>query len=99
MKSLFLWILPGLITLSAQAGAQKLSDQKTCLKRAREIYADIWKHYRVNKYKGLFLENYPIDTAKLNYFQGNAVKPKEVSFLWPFSSMYSATNALLHVPS
>lgn len=99
MKSFFLWLLPGMIFFSGPARAQKLSDQNICLNRAREIYGDIWKHYRVDKYKGLFLENFPTDTAKLNYFQGNAVKPKEVSFLWPFSSMYSATNALLHVPS
>lgn len=99
MKRFFLWVLPGWMLFSGHAGAQHLSDRNACLSRAREIYDDIWKHYRVNKYKGLFLENFPIDTGKLDYFQGNAVKPKEVSFLWPFSSMYSATNALLGVPS
>ena len=70
-----------------------------CISRAQEIYAKIWTLYRVPAY-GLFSENYPADNnAKLDYFQGDKVKAKEVSFLWPYSGMLSATNALLHVPS
>jgi len=93
-------LIVSLVLLSGIAGAQPLSDRKTCLSRAIQMYQDIWKYYRVNKYKGLFLENFPADTGgQINYLQGSAVKAKEVSFLWPFSGVYSATNALLHVPA
>jgi uncharacterized protein YyaL (SSP411 family) len=78
---------------------QGLSDKRTCLKRAQKMYRLIWEHYRVKKYIGLFSENFPADTqSKLNYFQGDAVRQKEVSFLWPFSGMMSATNAMLNIP-
>lgn len=90
-------ILFALIALSASVQAQKLTDKKTCLSRSQYIYRQIWDHYRVNKYQGLFLENFPKDAAgKVDYVEGNAVSVKEVSFLWPFSGMMSATNALLH---
>lgn len=100
IKNIFrLAFFAGLILSAASVQAQGLSDKKTCLDRAQRIYHDVWKYYRVPKYKGLFLENYPVDTAaKLDYFQGSAVKPKEVSFLWPFFGVYSATNALTQVP-
>jgi mannose/cellobiose epimerase-like protein (N-acyl-D-glucosamine 2-epimerase family) len=79
--------------------AQGLTDKKTCRQRAEKMYQLIWEHYRVKKYIGLLSENFPADTqTKLDYFQGDAVKQKEVSFLWPFSAMMSATNALLHIP-
>lgn len=101
IKSALQWSLYiGLILSIVSADAQDLSDKKTCLNRAQQMYQDIWKCYRVKKYKGLFLENFPIDTSgRIGYVQGKAVKTKEVSFLWPFSGMYSATNALLHVPA
>src|ERR1044071_5104468 len=31
--------------------------------------------------------------------EGGGVKEKAVSFLWPFSGMFSATNVLLQIPS
>ena len=68
--------------------------------RAEKMYADIWARYRVPAYRGLFSENFPSNKADaLNYFQGNGVKEKEVSFLWPFSGVFSATNALVKIPS
>ena len=86
-----------LITLSASIKAQSLTDKKECLSRAKDIYHQIWDLYRVHKYPGLFLENYPRDTTgKVDYVEGSAVSVKEVSFLWPFSGMMSATNTLLH---
>ncbi|MDB5137107.1 MAG: putative hydrolase [Mucilaginibacter sp.] len=70
------------------------------LQRAEKIYADIWTHYRVPAYPGLFSENFPSDKKDtLDYFQGNKVKVKQVSFLWPFSGMFSATNVLLKIPA
>ena len=88
-----------IVTVSASAKAQSMSDQKTCLSRATEIYGQIWKDYRVHQYPGLFLEYFPKDTAgKVDYVEGSAVEVKAVSFLWPFSGMMSATNALLHNP-
>lgn len=101
IKGSLCWILfAGLLLPSSLTSAQSLSDRGTCLNRAKFMYRQIWKCYRVKKYKGLFLENYPKDTTdKLDYLQGKAVDTKEVSFLWPFSGVYSATNALLSVPA
>jgi hypothetical protein len=83
-----------------KAYAQGNSNTAECLKRAQDIYAKIWQDYRVPAYKGLFLENYPSDVnAKLDYLQGDKVKARAVSFLWPFSGVMSATNALMHNPS
>lgn len=68
--------------------------------RAETMYTNIWKRYRVPSQKGLFSEHYPSGkNDTLNYFQGTGVKEKEVSFLWPFSGVFSATNVLLKIPS
>jgi rhamnogalacturonyl hydrolase YesR len=70
------------------------------LKRSTAMYQKVWRQYRVPAYSGLFSENYPANnTDSLTYMQGGGVKPKEVSFLWPFSGVLSATNVLLKVPS
>jgi uncharacterized protein YyaL (SSP411 family) len=80
--------------------AQNLSTSQECLSRAQDIYAKIWHDYRVPAYKGLCSENYPADSsAKLDYLQGDKVKARAVSFLWPFSGVMSATNALMRVQS
>jgi uncharacterized protein YyaL (SSP411 family) len=93
LSALFAFI----IGFSAIVAAQSLTAKKTCLSRAQEMYGQIWHHYRVHKYSGLFLEYFPKDTTgKVDYVEGSAVQVKEVSFLWPFSGMMSATNALLH---
>ncbi|MFI5160095.1 MAG: glycoside hydrolase family 76 protein [Sphingobacteriales bacterium] len=93
-------LLALLIVFSVTVKAQSLSDKQTCLSRAQKMYKQIWDHYRVKKYPGLFLEYFPRDTAgKVDYVEGSAVQVKEVSFLWPFSGMMSATNAMLHNPS
>jgi len=85
-------------TESAVAQQSKLSTEY--LQRAEKMYADIWKHYRVPAYQGLFSEFFPsYKTGSLNYFQGDKVKTKEVSFLWPFSGVFSVTNVLLTIPS
>ncbi len=70
------------------------------LQRAQHLYSEIWRLYRVPGYVGLFTENFPANRSDtLNYFQGSGVKEKKVSFLWPFSGMFSATNVLLKIPS
>ncbi|RYU90528.1 hydrolase [Mucilaginibacter terrigena] len=69
-------------------------------KRAESIYLNVWKRYRVPAQIGLFSENYPSNNKDtLTYFQGSGVKEKEVSFLWPFSGMFSAANVLMKVPA
>lgn len=94
-------ILIGIITIccvSCSLLAQDMS--KEYLKRAESMYALIWKHYRVPVHAGLFAENFPSGRSDtLTYFQGDAVKEKAVSFLWPFSGMFSATNVLFKLPS
>jgi hypothetical protein len=70
------------------------------LKRAESLYTTIWTLYRTPAYPGLFTESYPSHhNDTLTYFQGSAVKEKAVSFLWPFSGMFSATNVLLKMPA
>lgn len=70
------------------------------LGRAQTMYKLIWKYYRKPQY-GLFAENFPSSgkADSLNYLQGSSVKEKEVSFLWPYSGMFSATNVLIKVPA
>jgi rhamnogalacturonyl hydrolase YesR len=70
------------------------------LKRAETMYANIWKDYRVPAYTGLFSENFPSNkNDSLTYMQGGNVGEKPVSFLWPFSGVFSATNMLMKIPS
>ena len=64
------------------------------------MYATVWKQYHVPGYPGLFTENFPSKkTDTLTYMEGGGVKEKKVSFLWPFSGMYSATNVLVKIAS
>lgn len=66
------------------------------LDRAEQIYQKVWSLYRVPKYM-LFSEYYP-NTYKpdLTYFQDNTgKKTQEVSYLWPMSGVFSATNVLM----
>jgi hypothetical protein len=87
-----------LIVLSIQVNAQTSS--KEYLERAESMYANVWKNYRVPAYPGLFSENFPSKgTDTLTYMEGGSVREKKVSFLWPFSGMFSATNVLLQFPS
>lgn len=80
-------------------GMAQADTSKIYRERAQSMYQHIWKHYRVSKYTGLFSEKYPSGKSdSLNYFQGDAVKAKEVSFLWPFSGVFTATNILMRVP-
>lgn len=84
--------------LQASFAQQKVAAEYR--KRAETMYTNIWKHYRLPSQKGLFAENYPSNKKDtLNYFQGGGVRAKEVSFLWPFSGMFSATNVLLKIPA
>lgn len=88
-----------LVMYSGFAGAQN-NKSAIYLQRAETMYASIWTNYRVPTYQGLFSENFPSNKKDtLNYFQGAGVTEKQVSFLWPFSGMFSATNVLMRVPS
>lgn len=87
-----------LFTCFNQAFGQK-KDSEVYLQRAETIYTNVWKHYRVPRQSGLFTENFPsVQKDTLTYMQGGGVKEKKVSFLWPFSGMFSATNVLLKIP-
>jgi hypothetical protein len=67
--------------------------------RADQMFKKVWDHYRVQQYPGLFTENYPSGkSVSLDYFQGAQVAEKPVSFLWPFSGMFSAANVLIRFP-
>ena len=67
--------------------------------KADAFFEKVWTMYRLKKHPGLFSEHYPSgEKADLDYFQGSNVKEKEVSFLWPFSGMFSAANVLIRYP-
>ncbi|RYD71141.1 MAG: hydrolase, partial [Sphingobacteriales bacterium] len=73
---------------------------KEYLQKAEEMYGNVWSRYRVAKHPGLFLENYPsTKNDTITYMEGGGVKEKEVSFLWPFSGVFSATNVLIKFPA
>ncbi|RYY32325.1 MAG: hydrolase, partial [Sphingobacteriaceae bacterium] len=102
VKNVKLWACFALIfaiTAVQQAYSQKKPLAAEYQKRADEFYTKVWQHYRVPAY-GLFTENYGAGQADtLTYFQGAGVKEKEVSFLWPFSGVFSATNVMLKIPA
>ncbi|QQL49987.1 glycoside hydrolase family 76 protein [Mucilaginibacter ginkgonis] len=86
--------------VTEQVSAQsKTVKSELYAERAKSIYSNIWTRFRVKSFTGLFLENYPGGKSdSLNYFQGSAVKERQVSFLWPFSGVFSATNVLMRIP-
>lgn len=93
-------VFGGMISYTLPCMAQQNATSAIYLHRAEEMYSNIWNHYRVSSQVGLFSENYPSNKKNtLNYFQGESVKEKEVSFLWPFSGVFSATNVLMKVPT
>jgi hypothetical protein len=90
----------GLSTILMMFGSVKAQpdDPTLYLKRAETIYHNVWQRYRVPAHPGLFKENYPNNKKdSLSYMQGGGVAEKQVSFLWPFSGVFSATNALMNV--
>jgi hypothetical protein len=92
-------VAAGLLLVVQTAVGQSPTTSADYLNRARETYTNVWQRYRVPAY-GLFSENYPSSrNDTLTYMQGGGVKEKAVSFLWPFSGLFSATNVLLKVPS
>jgi len=67
--------------------------------RADAMFKKVWQYYRSPGYPALFTENFPSGkSASLDYFQGGHVDEKAVSFLWPFSGMFSAANVLIRFP-
>lgn len=92
--------LIAVLTLSTAGVLHAQDTPSIYLQRAQDMYAKVWQRYRVAGETGLFTENFPSKGADtLTYMQGGGVKEKPVSFLWPFSGMYSATNVLLKIPS
>jgi uncharacterized protein YyaL (SSP411 family) len=98
-KVWFAVLFAGLAINAAAVQAQE-SKSALYLQRAETMYAKIWNNYREPAYAGLFLENYPSNKQdSLSYMQGGNVGEKPVSFLWPFSGVFSATNVLMKIPA
>jgi hypothetical protein len=92
--------LIGLFAFGNSFSAAAQDSSLIYLRRAELLYSRVWNFYRKPRYIGLFTENFPSNRSDtLTYFQGSGVKEKKVSFLWPFSGMFSATNVLLKIPS
>ena len=67
------------------------------LDRAEYMFQKVWNMYRVSKY-GLFSEYYPNSyKPNLTYFNDTLKKTQEVSYLWPMSGVFSATNVLMEL--
>lgn len=80
----------------AQNHEHKTSNKYTT--RAKYMFDKVWNLYRVNRY-GLFSEYYPQQHSDtLTYMQDSGVSSKKVSFLWPFSGIFSATNVMMRLP-
>ncbi len=78
---------------------QKVKYNSVQKERADAMFRKVWQYYRVPTYPALFTENFPSGkSASLDYFQGAQVNEKAVSFLWPFSGMFSAANVLIRFP-
>ncbi|RZK21366.1 MAG: hydrolase [Pedobacter sp.] len=88
-----------LMVLSWKGYTQNVQSDSIYKHRADLFFEKVWNNYRLEKHPGLFSEHYPSgEKVDLDYFQGSNVKEKEVSFLWPFSGMYSAANVLFRYP-
>lgn len=87
------------MVLSVKSYAQHLKSSSFYKQRADVFFEKVWKNYRLEQHPGLFGEHFPAgEKVDLNYFQGSDVKEKEVSFLWPFSGMFSSANVLVRYP-
>ncbi|RZJ76531.1 MAG: hydrolase [Flavobacterium sp.] len=96
MKNLLIIIL---VVLSGKGYAQHFQSSEFYKQRANVFFEKVWANYRLKKHPGLFSEHFPNgEKVELDYFQGSNVKEKEVSFLWPFSGMFSAANVLVRYP-
>src|SRR5690606_531439 len=85
------------VLLAAQAPRETVTSTEY-LKRAETMYHAVWSNFRTHEHE-LFTEHFPsANPVKLDYFQGESVDVQEVSFLWPFSGLFSATNTLLLRP-
>jgi uncharacterized protein YyaL (SSP411 family) len=100
LKIAMVGLVFGLFITCHSGFAQGTKKSALYLQRAETMYSRTWKDYHVSGYPHLFAENYPSSNHdSLDYFQGSKVKEKPVSFLWPYSGVYSATNALMHISS
>lgn len=96
MKYLF---ISTMLLLCGHSHAQRAAIANPEKIKADAFFDKVWTMYRLKKHPGLFSEHYPSgEKADLDYFQGSNVKEKEVSFLWPFSGMFSAANVLIRYP-
>jgi uncharacterized protein YyaL (SSP411 family) len=86
---------------AGSASAQKPSTAPTSEdygQRAEQFYKKVWTCYRVPKH-GLFSEYYPQQhNDTLTYMQQENVTSKEVSYLWPFSGLFTSTSVLMQLP-
>jgi hypothetical protein len=94
----YLIIVLGLLIYS-DSYSQEVAYNSFYRDRADVMFKKVWDNYRLKQYPGLFTENYPSGkNVSLDYFQGAQVAEKPVSFLWPFSGMFSAANVLICFP-
>jgi uncharacterized protein YyaL (SSP411 family) len=94
----YLIIVLGLLIYS-DSYSQEVAYNSFYRDRADVMFKKVWDNYRIKQYPGLFTENYPSGkNVSLDYFQGAQVAEKPVSFLWPFSGMFSAANVLIRFP-
>jgi rhamnogalacturonyl hydrolase YesR len=97
-KKLALTCIFSSFIMIAAAQSRKHEPDNGYTMRAKYMFHKVWSLYRVKQY-GLFSEYYPQQhTDTLTYMQDSGVSSKKVSFLWPFSGIFSATNMMMRLP-
>ncbi len=87
-----------IVSTASMAQSHVKLDSHAYATRAEAFFHKVWNYYRVPSY-GLFSEYYPQqhhDT--LTYMQESQVASKPVSYLWPFSGMFTAAIKLMELP-
>jgi hypothetical protein len=106
LKNLTKWNIPVYILVVICSFLPNLSFAQSHVKLNHKAYADkaetffhkVWNYYRVPSY-GLLSEYYPQQHQDtLTYMQEGQVASKPVSYLWPFSGMFTSAIKLMELP-
>jgi hypothetical protein len=92
-------IICGLLSNGSCMGQSHLNVNSTAYaSRAEGFFHKVWNYYRVPSYN-LFSEYYPQQHQDtLTYMQEGQVASKPVSYLWPFSGMFTSVMKLMELP-
>jgi hypothetical protein len=91
-------ILSVIVSHGLNAQSHRKWNSNNYADRAETFFHKVWNYYRVPAY-GLFSEYYPQQHQDtLTYMQEGHVASKPVSYLWPFSGMFTGTMKMMELP-